>query len=384
MIKKLLLLTFCANFTFAAEPFEVKTIEIGTPAPDFSLPGIDGKKHELKDFSAAKVLVVVFTCNHCPEAYAAAGRIQQAATDYKDKGVAVVAISGNDPLALRVDELSYAPHGDSFEEMKISAKEANWTIPYLYDGETQAVTKAYGAQSTPHVFVFDAERKLRYTGRMDEGYRKAGPVEKSQMRNAIDALLAGKEVTETVTRSYGCSTKWSYKRESVAKDNEAWNKREVTVDVIDEAVAKSLMANETNKVRLINFWSTTCAPCVAELPDLIETSRRFQNRPFELITVSTDPADASKRVLELLKSKNAATPATRMAAMKKENRTTNNYQVKDGALDAVADVIDKEWRGALPHTVLIGPGGKVLWKHNGELDAVEVRRQVVKALQEMP
>ena len=384
MIKKLLLLTFCANFTFAAEPFEVKTIEIGTPAPDFSLPGIDGKKHELKDFSAAKVLVVIFTCNHCPEAYAAAGRIQQAATDYKDKGVAVVAISGNDPLALRVDELSYAPHGDSFEEMKISAKEANWTIPYLYDGETQAVTKAYGAQSTPHVFVFDAERKLRYTGRMDEGYRKAGPVEKSQMRNAIDALLTGKEVTETSTRSYGCSTKWSYKRESVAKDNEAWNKREVTVDVIDEAVAKSLMANETNKVRLINFWSTTCAPCVAELPDLIETSRRFQNRPFELITVSTDPADASKRVLELLKSKNAATPATRMAAMKKENRTTNNYQVKDGALDAVADVIDKEWRGALPHTVLIGPGGKVLWKHNGELDAVEVRRQVVKALQEMP
>ena len=384
MIKKLLLLTFCANFTFAAEPFEVKTIEIGTPAPDFSLPGIDGKKHELKDFSAAKVLVVVFTCNHCPEAYAAAGRIQQAATDYKDKGVAVVAISGNDPLALRVDELSYAPHGDSFEEMKISAKEANWTIPYLYDGETQAVTKAYGAQSTPHVFVFDAERKLRYTGRMDEGYRKAGPVEKSQMRNAIDALLTGKEVTETITRSYGCSTKWSYKRESVAKDNEAWNKREVTVDVIDEAVAKSLMANETNKVRLINFWSTTCAPCVAELPDLIETSRRFQNRPFELITVSTDPADASKRVLELLKSKNAATPATRMAAMKKENRTTNNYQVKDGALDAVADVIDKEWRGALPHTVLIGPGGKVLWKHNGELDAVEVRRQVVQALQEMP
>ncbi len=384
MIKKLLLLTFCANFTFAAEPFEVKTIEIGTPAPDFSLPGIDGKKHELKDFSAAKVLVVIFTCNHCPEAYAAAGRIQQAATDYKDKGVAVVAISGNDPLALRVDELSYAPHGDSFEEMKISAKEANWTIPYLYDGETQAVTKAYGAQSTPHVFVFDAERKLRYTGRMDEGYRKAGPVEKSQMRNAIDALLTGKEVTETITRSYGCSTKWSYKRESVAKDNEAWNKREVTVDVIDEAVAKSLMANETNKVRLINFWSTTCAPCVAELPDLIETSRRFQNRPFELITVSTDPADASKRVLELLKSKNAATPATRMAAMKKENRTTNNYQVKDGALDAVADVIDKEWRGALPHTVLIGPGGKVLWKHNGELDAVEVRRQVVKALQEMP
>ena len=378
--KFLLTLSFVCSLS-AAEPFEVKTLEIGSSAPEFSLPGVDGKTHSLKDFSKAKVLAVVFTCNHCPEAYAASARIQETATYYQDKGVTVVAISGNDPLALRADELGYAPHGDSFEEMKLAAKEANWTIPYLYDGETQSVSRAYGAQSTPHVFVFDAERKLRYTGRMDEGYRKAGPVEKSQMRDAIDAILAGKEVAVPVTRSYGCSTKWSYKRDSVAKDNEAWNNREVTVDVMDAEVAKSIVANATEKVRLINFWSTTCGPCVAEMPDLVETARRFQNRPLELITISTDPADDAKRVLAVLKAKNVATPKPREAAMKKENRTTNNYQVKDGALDSVADAISKDWNGALPFTVLVAPGGKILWKHQGELDAVEVRRELVKALQ---
>lgn len=381
MIRHFLLALSTASLLVAAEPFEVKTLEIGAAAPDFSLPGVDGKTHSLKDFSSAKVLAVVFTCNHCPEAYAASGRIQETANFYQDKDVAVVAISGNDPLALRADELGYAPHGDSFEEMKLAAKEANWTIPYLYDGETQAVTRAYGAQSTPHVFVFDAERKLRYTGRMDEGYRKAGPVEKSQMRDAIEALLAGKEVTTPTTRSYGCSTKWSYKRDSVTKDNEAWVNREVTVASMDAAVAKSIVANDTDKVRLINFWATTCGPCVAEMPDLVETMRRFQNRPFELITISTDPAEDAKRVLAVLKAKNVATPKPREAAMKKENRSTNNYQVKDGELDAVADAISKDWNGALPYTVLVAPGGEILWKHQGELDAVEVRRQLVKALQ---
>lgn len=381
MFRKLCLAALSCSWLAAAEPFEVKTLEIGAAAPDFSLVGVDDKTYALKDFAAAKVLAVVFTCNHCPEAYAASARIQETADFYKDKGVAVIAISGNDPLALRADELGYAPHGDSFPEMKLAAKEAKWTIPYLYDGENQAVTRAYGAQSTPHVFVFDAERKLRYTGRMDEGYRKAGPVDRSQMRDAIDALLAGKEVAVPTTRSYGCSTKWSYKRDSVAKDNEAWINREVTVDVMDAEVAKAIVANATDKVRLINFWATTCGPCVAEMPDLVETARRFQNRPFELITISTDPADDAKRVLAVLKAKNVATPKPREAAMKKENRTTNNYQVKDGALDGVADAISKDWNGALPYTVLVAPGGEILWKHQGELDAVEVRRQLVKALQ---
>jgi thiol-disulfide isomerase/thioredoxin len=364
----------------AAAPFVPVTLAIGSAAPDFDLPGIDGARHKLADFASAKILAVVFTCNHCPEAYAAAPRLQETADAYKDQGVAVVAISGNDPLALRSDELSYAPHGDSFAEMKLAAKEAKWTIPYLYDGETQAVSKAYGAVSTPHLFIFDAQRKLRYTGRVDEGFRKHGPVEKSQMREVLDALLAGKEPPVTTTRPYGCSTKWSYKRASVQADNEAWDKRAITVDSLDGAKAQTLAANATENFRLINFWSTTCAPCIAEMPELVETARRFQNRNFEFITISNDPSAASKRVLAVLKKKKVATPHTRMDELKAQGRTTTNYQVTDGAMDAVVDAIDKEWNGALPHTVLIAPGGKVLWRHQGEIDIVECRRQIVKAL----
>lgn len=364
----------------AAEPFTVETLAIGATAPDFSLPGVDGKTLSLKDFSSSKVLAVIFTCNHCPEARAASGRIQETYLKYKDRGVAVVAISGNDPLALRSDELGYGPHGDSFEEMKICYKENNWTLPYLYDGETQAVTRAYGAQSTPHVFVFDAARKLRYTGRMDEGYRKAGPVEKSQMNEAIDALLADQQVPVATTRSYGCSTKWSYKRDAVAKDDADWKQREVTLDVLDAAKAKALASNGTSNWRVINFWATTCGPCVAEMPDMVETARRFQNRPMELITISTDPIAARDRAHAILKAKHVATPKTREEGLKASQRISNNYIVADSELDAIADAVDASWSGSLPHTVLISPEGKVVWKHNGEVDPVELRRVLVETL----
>lgn len=146
-------------------------LEIGAQAPDFRLPGVDGRDWGLVDFEKAKVLCVVFTCNHCPDAYAARGQIRQLAVDYRRRGVAVVAINGNHPEALRPDELGHSPFGDSFAEMKLFAAESGWDFPYLYDGEEQAVTMLYGAQATPHVFVFGPERKLRYTGRLDDSRR---------------------------------------------------------------------------------------------------------------------------------------------------------------------------------------------------------------------
>ena len=156
-----------------ADPPGLKTLPIGSTAPDFHLPGVDGKTHGLEDFAQAKVLVVIFTCNHCPTAQAYEGRIARLDSDYRDKGVAVVAISPNDPAAVRLDELGYTDLGDSFEDMKIRAKDHQFAYPYLYDGETQATAKAYGVLATPHVFIFDAERKLRYVGRFDDGEVKS-------------------------------------------------------------------------------------------------------------------------------------------------------------------------------------------------------------------
>jgi thiol-disulfide isomerase/thioredoxin len=250
----------------------------------------------------------------------------------------------------------------------------------LYDGEKQEFTTACGAQSTPHVFVFDAERKLRYTGRMDDG-RKPGPVEKSHLRDALDALLAGGEVKETVTRSFGCSTKWLFKKNRVAADQAAWEKKPVTVDDLDVELSKKLRANATNKVRLVNFWSTSCGPCVKEFPDLVDTYRRFQNRPVELITISLDDPAMRPAVSKFLESRHAALSDRTAPSLKEEGRTSNNYHWTGGNPDAMAEAIDGEWSGALPHTVLIAPGGKILWRHTGEIDVVEVRRQILKGLE---
>src|SRR5215831_6932333 len=165
---------------------EVRPLALGAAAPDFKLPGVDGKEHELKDFAAARVLVVIFTCNHCPTAQAYEDRIVKLHADYKDKGVAIAAINPNDPLAVRLDELGYTDLGDSFDDMKIRAKDRKFPFPYLNDGETQRTARAYGVLATPHVFIFDQARELRYVGRIDDAEVKT--VKSHEARNAIEAL----------------------------------------------------------------------------------------------------------------------------------------------------------------------------------------------------
>src|SRR4051812_25519942 len=217
--------TFALLFTAGAalaDPPGLTTLPIGASAPDFQLPGVDDKTYSLKDFADAKVLVVVFTCNHCPTAQAYEERLARLCTDYKGKGVAVVAISPNDPKAVRLDELGYTDLGDSFEDMKIRARDHKYPYPYLYDGETQATAKAYGVLATPHVFIFDADRTLRYAGRWDDAESRR-PVKSPDVLNAVDALLAGKPVPVATTRPFGCSTKWADKRESAVDSLAKWD-----------------------------------------------------------------------------------------------------------------------------------------------------------------
>src|SRR5277367_1447276 len=211
-------------------------LALGSPAPDFELPGVDGKTHKLGDYSASPILVVVFTCNHCPIAQMYEQRIGQLAAVYKDKGVAVVAIQPNDPKAIRIDELDSSDISDSLEEMKIRAEYKHLTYPYLYDGETQSVTEAYGPQATPHAFVFDRDRRLRYEGRMDNSYR-IEMVKTNDARDAIDALLAHRDVAVKHTGVFGCSTKW---KEKQAARLEALRKIEAKPVTIEMATAEDL------------------------------------------------------------------------------------------------------------------------------------------------
>src|ERR1700747_2827239 len=143
------------------------TLAVGAAAPDFCLKGVDGQTHCLKDYASAKVLMIAFICNHCPTSQLYETRIKQIAEDYKDRGVTVVAIEPNNPNAVRLDEMGYTDVGDSFEEMKTRAAYRQFNFPYLYDGETQKISRAYGPTATPHLFIFDSERRLRYEGRVD-------------------------------------------------------------------------------------------------------------------------------------------------------------------------------------------------------------------------
>lgn len=375
----LAILSAASAFAIAAEA--PKVLPIGSDLPSFSLPGTDGKKHTEKDYADAKVLCIIFTCNHCPDSVAAAARTEQIHQDYKDKGVAIVAVNANNPDSLRPDELGYSPYGDSFEEMKPFADSYGWTLPYLYDGETQAFTTACGAQSTPHTFVFDADRKLRYTGRMDDAGRSKEPVEKSFIRDAFDALLAGKDIADPVTRSFGCSTKWLFKGNSVAAEQKAWEEKPVTLDDLDEDLAKKLRENKSGNVRVINFWSTTCGPCVVEFPMLVDTYRRFQNRNVDLITISMDPAEDKAKALKFLQSRHAALSNRTKPSVEKEGRTSNNYIWTGKNADKLAEAIFPEWTGALPLTVIISPTGEILWSHGTELDAVKLRTEILKGLE---
>ncbi|MCY4375964.1 MAG: thioredoxin family protein [Spirochaetaceae bacterium] len=175
------------------------TLEIGDRAPDFSLPAVDGKTYTLDDFAGSAALVVVFSCNHCPFVIGSEDRMNAFAADYAPRGVAMISINSN--------ETDNHPD-DSFEHMVTRAAEKDFQFVYARD-EDQSVALAYGALRTPHYYLFDADRRLRYTGRMDDDPRDAANASTHELRDAADAVLAGSAVAVELTNPLGCNVKWA-------------------------------------------------------------------------------------------------------------------------------------------------------------------------------
>lgn len=343
-----------------ADPPDLRMLPIGAAAPDFKLPGVDGREHALKDFADARILVVVFTCNHCPTAQAYEDRIIRLHADYRSKGVALVAISPNDPHAVRLDELGYTDLGDSLEEMKLRAKERKFAFPYLYDGDTQKSALAFGVLATPQVFVFDRQRRLRYVGRIDDSDVKE--VKSHDARNAIDALLAGKPVPVERTRVFGCSTKWADKREDAKKAREKWDREPIALESLDEAGVARLAKNEGDRLLLVNVWASWCGSCVEELPDFVTMNRMYRRRAFHMVTISMDEPEKKDAAMKILREKHVA---------------ASNYILTIKDRDKFAELLDKDWPGPLPHTLLIAPSGKILYRKTGAIDALAVKRAIV-------
>jgi peroxiredoxin len=363
MMRKMLRLLTVLTVGFSALAQSAHPIlAIGSQAPDFSLSGVDGKIHKLSDYAASPVLAIVFMCNHCPIASIYEQRVQKLADEYGPKGVAVVAIQPNDPEAIRVDELDSADTSDSLDEMKIRVQYKHLRYPYLYDGETQAVARALGPQATPHVFVFDRDRKLRYQGRFDNSYR-VELVKSEDARNAVDALLEGKPVPAEQTGVFGCSTKWKEKMEARIADQKKIDAEPVRLDLATAEDLQKLRANATGKMLLVSFWATWCGPCVHEFPDVETTYRMYRVRDFDLVTVSTNMPDERAGVLKMLE---------------KQHASSRNLLFGSDDTYALQAAFDPKWKAGVPYTVLIAPGGKILYERQGDIDFLELRRTILR------
>ena len=353
---------FVAN-PILVEEKPVEKLAIGDAAPPFNLPGIDGSFHKLEDYSDADVLVVNFTCNHCPTAQAYEDRFIDVVDSYKDKNVAFVAISSNSPIGILPEELGYTDLSDTFEEMKIRAKDKSFNFPYLYDGDTHEFSLAYGPTATPHVFVFDNERKLAYSGRIDAS-EKPGTANAEDLRRAIDMTLQGKALPkeEAQTPAFGCSMKWAWKNEYTIKTNKAWKEKEVNIEKLSPNGLADLLKNNTDELLLVNFWATWCGPCIIEYPEFVTIQRMFGERDFQFVSVSMDSPEQSDKALKFLKGKSSALP---------------NYIMDTEDKYKVIDVVGNEWDGSLPITLLIEPGGNITYRVSGSIDANQLKRQIV-------
>ena len=341
-------------------------LAIGATAPDFALPGVDGKTHKLSDYAKAKVLAVVFQCNTCPVSQLYEARIEKLFKDYGSKGVALVAINPNNPDSVRLEEESYSDVTDSLDDMKARAEFRHFDYPYLYDGDKQAVAMKYGPIATPQIFVFDQSRKLQYEGRIDDNMQES-LVKSQDARNAIDALLAGQPVAIATTPAVGCSAKWKSNASSVAAELAKIEAEPVNLALASKDDLTKLRTNPTGKLLLVNFWATWCGPCVSEFPDLQATYRMYRNRDFAMVTVSENDPTEKEDVTEFLK---------------KEHASTTNMVFGLNDVYAMQESFDHLMGAAVPFTVLIAPNGDILYQEQGDVTILALRRAILANLPE--
>ncbi|MFP6900087.1 MAG: redoxin domain-containing protein [Opitutales bacterium] len=354
----LVLLVFTCIFNIAGF-----ALEPGDPAPDFLLPGTDGKSYALASFAKSKILVVVFTCNHCPISQAYEDRLIELSRSYDKSSLAIVAISPNDPLALRKDELGYSEVGDTLAGMQIRADRKGFSFPYLYDGADQNCSRAYKPRVTPQVFLFDQDRRLRYSGRIDNSVDSL-KVYQRDLRSAIDRVLAGKSIRNSNTKVFGCPVKWAVSRKLVAKDNARLDRETVSLKSLDEQSLAFLVANKSKLLKLFVVWSPTQKSVDEAFTQLVEIHRRYRKRGLEIVTLTAKEPLGEKNILAFLQGHHAS--------------FRNYFHELDFARFPL--LVDIKSEASYPLAFLIEPGGGIRYRQIGSMQPLTMKRAILEIL----
>jgi thiol-disulfide isomerase/thioredoxin len=257
--------------------------------------------------------------------------------------------------------LNYSAVDDSFDSMVVHAGYRQFNFSYLYDGDTQQVAHQYGPKVTPHIFIFDRERKLRYEGRIDDNMR-GNNIRSSDARNALDAMLAGRPVPVEHTPVFGCSTKWNSAIAGKEREMNEWRMKPVTLEVASIDELKKLRANPTGKTLMINFWATWCGPCQVEYPELLTTYLWYRSRDFEFVSVALNTPEERASVQRFLAEHHSA---------------VRNLIVDTEDVYAVQAAFDAKWESGVPFTIVLAPDGREIYRVEGEADILALRRAIL-------
>lgn len=324
-------------------------LAIGQPAPDFTLADLQGKTHSLKDYRG-KIVVIAYIATQCPISNNYNDRMRAIATEYAGRNVLFLGINSNvtEPLA----------------EVKSHAASHQLNFPILKD-EDHKVADVYGAERTPEMFVIDPAGMLRYHGRIDNS-REIAKVNRQDLRQALDEMLAGKPVSAVESKAFGCLIK----REQSAKDSKAMGAQaknfEPKVGTLKAADFKKYKDSAKGKVLIINFWATWCGPCVAEFPEFVAIDAKYRDKGVKLVGISADElADIQPKVVPFIK----------------EQKAMFDILVQDVEdPQEMIDVVDKTWSGVLPATFVFDKQGNTLYSRYGIIDRDQLIAAIEKAL----